>query len=250
MKLGARSLVMTAREFRSGVGDPRPAGVAGASELVPVLARQLRAGGRADAVVEQQTEGISVLIWVGAPDEARLRAASRAGVPIVAVTDARSVPYVLAENLVRVPAGQGFPVEAIATAVARRLGDKATTLAARLPVLRPAVCSRLIDLYAKQNGKIAVAVFVPGVDMPILTLNQTRLVFRIALAYGIDIDRNRAGELIGLAGIVGAGFSFRAVARGLLDFVPVGGWAVKGAIAYTGTRTIGEAAVRFFEARL
>ncbi len=250
MKLGARSLVMTAREFRSGVGDPRPAGIAGASELVPVLARQLRARGQADAVVEQQTEGISVLIWVGAPDEAQLRAASRAGVPIVAVTDARSVPYVLAENLVHVPAGQGFPVEAIATAVARRLGDKATTLAARLPVLRPAVCSRLIDLYAKQNGKIAVAVFVPGVDMPILTLNQTRLVFRIALAYGIDVDRNRAGELIGLVGIVGAGFSFRAVARGLLDFVPVGGWAVKGAIAYTGTRTIGEAAVRFFEARL
>ena len=86
--------------------------------------------------------------------------------------------------------------------------------------------------------------------MPILTLNQTRLVFRIALAYGVDIDRNRAGELVGLVGIVGAGFSFRAVARGLLDFVPVGGWAVKGAVAYTGTRTIGEAAVRFFEARL
>jgi uncharacterized protein (DUF697 family) len=250
VKLNARTLLSTAREFRTGVGDPRPAGVAGARELVPILARELRAGGRDDAVVEQRTEGISVLIWVGAPDEERLRAASRAGVPIVAVTDAGTVPYVLAENLVRVPAGQGFPVDEIAAAVANRLGDKATTLAARLPVLRPAVCKHLIDTYAKQNGKIAVAVFIPGVDMPILTLNQTRLVFRIALAYGVDLDRNRAGELIGLVGIVGAGFSFRAVARGLLDFVPVGGWAVKGAVAYTGTRTIGEAAVRFFEARL
>ena len=38
-------------------------------------------------------------------------------------------------------------------------------------------------------------------------------------------------------------------ARELLDFVPVAGWAAKGAIAYTGTKAIGEAAVRYFEAR-
>ncbi len=49
--------------------------------------------------------------------------------------------------------------------------------------------------------------------------------------------------------MVGAGFGFRAIARTLLDFVPVAGWAVKGAIAYTGTRAIGEGAVRYFDAR-
>jgi len=38
------------------------------------------------------------------------------------------------------------------------------------------------------------------------------------------------------------------VARELLDFVPVAGWAVKGAIAYAGTRALGEAAIRYFEA--
>ena len=82
--------------------------------------------------------------------------------------------------------------------------------------------------------------------MPVLTLNQARLVLRIALAYGQEIDNERALELLG---VVGAGFGLRAVARELLDFVPVAGWAVKGAIAYTGTRAIGEAAVRYFEAR-
>ena len=71
---------------------------------------------------------------------------------------------------------------------------------------------------------------------------------RIALAYGERLDRNRAGEL--RSGVVGAGFGFRAVARELLDLVPVAGWAVKGAIAYAGTQAIGEAAVRYFEARL
>ena len=53
----------------------------------------------------------------------------------------------------------------------------------------------------------------------------------------------------GIGGVVGAGFGMRAVARELLDLVPVAGWAVKGAIAYTGTKAVGEAAVRYFAAR-
>ena len=106
---------------------------------MPLLARELREGGDASAVVEDRVEGLAVLVWLGAADEERLRAASRAGVPIVAVTDEASVPYVLATDLVRVPPGQGFPVEAIAAAIAARLGEDATVLAARLPVLRPAV---------------------------------------------------------------------------------------------------------------
>jgi uncharacterized protein (DUF697 family) len=39
------------------------------------------------------------------------------------------------------------------------------------------------------------------------------------------------------------------VARELLDLVPGVGWAVKGAVAYAGTRALGEAAVRLFAAR-
>jgi uncharacterized protein (DUF697 family) len=115
-----------------------------------------------------------------------------------------------------------------------------------LPVLRRAVCSHLIAHFARRNAVIAVAVFIPGVDMPVLTLNQIRLVLRIGLAYGQEIDRDRAIELIG---VVGAGFGFRAAARELLDLVPVAGWAVKGAVAWSGTRALGEAAVRYFEAR-
>ena len=91
---------------------------------------------------------------------------------------------------------------------------------------------------------IAAAVLVPGVDMPILTLNQARLVLRIALAHGEEIDRSRLPEL---AAVVGAGFGFRAVARQLLGARPVAGWAAQGAVAYGGTqgdRRGGEAPVR------
>ena len=115
-----------------------------------------------------------------------------------------------------------------------------------MPVLRAAVCDELIASFSKRNALISAAIFVPGVDMPVLTLNQIRLVLRIALAHGEEIDNKRAVEL---AGVVGVGFGLRAVARELLDLVPVAGWAVKGAIAYSGTKAIGEAAVRYFAAR-
>ena len=68
---------------------------------------------------------------------------------------------------------------------------------------------------------------------------------RIALAHGAaDRPRRALPELLG---VVGAGFGFRAVARELLDLVPVAGWAVKGAVAYAGTKAVGEAAVRYFD---
>jgi uncharacterized protein (DUF697 family) len=245
-KLGPLSVIGVVRELRRRGGDPRPLSVAGARELVPILARDLRAGGEASAVVENVLENVSVLVWVGEPDAEQLQKADQAGVPIVAVTDADVVPYVLATSIIRVPPGRGFPIDEIARAVANRLGEDGTALAARLPVVRGAVCANLIATFSKRNALVAGAVFIPGVDMPILTLNQVRLVLRIALAYGETIDNQRALELLG---VVGAGFGFRAVARELLDFVPVAGWALKASIAYAGTKAIGEAAVRYFEAR-
>jgi uncharacterized protein (DUF697 family) len=245
-KLGPLALFSLVREVRRGTGDQRPLAVAGARELLPILARQLREGGDPSAVVEGRVENAAALVWIGPPDEEALRAADRAGVPIVAVTDADEVPYVLATDIVRVPPGEGFPIDEIAHAVARKLGEDGTALAARLPALRRAVCDELIRSFSKKNAIVAAAVFIPGVDMPVLTLNQARLVLRIALAHGQEIDRERAVELLG---VVGFGFGLRTVARELLDLVPVAGWALKGAVAYAGTKAIGEAAVRYFEAR-
>jgi uncharacterized protein (DUF697 family) len=245
-KLGPLGVLAAVRELRRGTGDTRPLAVAGARELVPLLAKELRAGGDAAAVVEGRVDGVAALVWVGPPDEQELRAASRAGVPIVAVTEEESLPYVFASSIVHVPPGRGFPIDEIAHALAHGLGEDGTSLAARLPTLRGAVCDELIRSFAKKNAIVSAAIFVPGVDLPVLTLNQIRLVLRIALAHGEEIDNRRAIEL---AGVVGAGFGMRAVARELLDLVPVAGWAVKGAIAYTGTKAIGEAAVRYFAAR-
>jgi uncharacterized protein (DUF697 family) len=246
VKLHPLAVLAALREVRRGAGDQRPLAIAGARELVPLLARELRAGGDPSAVVEGRVEGAAALVWVGPPDKAALRAAKRAGVSIIALTEDRHVPYVLAEDIIRVPPGQSFPLEAITKAIAHRLGEDATALAAKLPVLRPAVCDELIRSFAKKNGILAAAIWIPGVDLPILTINQIRLVLRLAIAHGRELDRDRAIELLG---VVGAGFGFRAIARQLLDFVPVAGWAVKGGIAYSGTRALGAAAEKYFEAR-
>lgn len=244
-KLGPLAVLGVMRELRRGHGDTRPLGVAGANELVHVLARELRAGGDASAVVEGRTTDVAALVWVGPPDETALRAADAAGVPIVAVGENETMPYVLATDIVRVQPGEGFPVDRIAAAVARRLGENGTALAARLPRLRDAVCAELIRATSRRNGLIGAAVFVPGVDFPVLTLNQIRLVLRLALAHGREIDNSAALELLG---VVGAGLGFRTVAREALDLIPLAGWAVKGGVAYTGTRAVGEAALRYLAA--
>ena len=246
-RLGPFTALSLLREARRGAGDKRPLGVAGARELVPLLARELREGGDPTAVAEGRLEDLAALVWVGAADEDQLRRASREGTPIIAMTDEPTLPYVLAADLVPVEPGHGFPLDEICAALARRMGEDGTALAARLPVLRPAVAKHLVDHFSKRNGLIAAAVFIPGVDMPMLTINQLRLVIRLAVAHGHAADRSLAAEL---AGVVGAGFALRAVARELLDIVPVAGWAVKAAVAYTGTKAVGEAAVRLFDSRV
>ena len=241
------------RELRTGACDLRPLVVAGVPALVPALARELRRGGEAGAVLEAgRPEDASALVYLleGEPTEddlAVLRAASEAEIPIVAVTEGgqRSVPYVLATDIVPVKPGAGFDVPAIAKVLARRLGEGGTSLAARLPSIRKQVCRELIRSFSRTNGLVGAAVFVPGVDMPVLTMNQARLVLRIALAHGEQVDASRLPELLA---VVAGGAGLRTVAREALGALPVAGWALKGAIAYTGTRAIGEAALQYFEA--
>jgi uncharacterized protein (DUF697 family) len=264
VKLGVlRGLV---KELQVSERDEKPLVVGGARELVPVLRRELGVRGGDDP------RGAAVYVHVlggpraasGGPadgpdaggfaagvssrdDEASLKRARRARVPIVAVAskEVDAVPYVLATDVVHVRPGEGFPVEQIARAIARRLGEDAAPLAARVPVLRRAVAEHLIASFAAKNGIVGAAVFVPGADLPVLALNQVRLVLRLEQAYGLRVDpRERAPEILAS---LGAGVGLRALARELLDVVPVAGWAVKGAVAYAGTRALGEATLRRLE---
>ena len=252
------------KEFRAAAEDYRPIVVAGAPGPVEALRDALSEGGEPQALRDlsggelssYDVEGAGLLLYVvegektTPADEETLKLAERKGVEVICVVvgagpDPVDVPFVLATNVVQAPAGGDLPVQEILDAIAERVDERAYMWASRLPVLRPAVVEHIIEKFSRQNGILGVAIFIPGADMPVLTLNQIRMVFRIAAAYGEEIDRDRALEILA---VVGAGFGFRALAREALAFVPGVGWAIKGGIAYVGTKALGRAAERYFEA--
>jgi uncharacterized protein (DUF697 family) len=248
------SVYAVLKELRSAAVDQGPIVVTGAPALAERLRAELTGGGDPSAVRAHGVEGASALVLALATpptddDEQTLKQAHRRRVPIVCVVAGSldvDVPYVLATDVVRVLDGAAPSVDELAEALAHRLGEDGTALAARLPVLRDAVCERLIASFSRKAAVIGVAVFIPGADLPAITLAQLRLVLRIGAAHGVQIDRERLPEILA---VIGSGLAFRAAARQALGFVPVAGWLVKGAFAYIGTRALGEAAVRYFAAR-
>lgn len=244
------------RELRSSTTKAKPIVLGGARSLVDALRRELLRDGDPSAIREASLgalDGAAALVYVlaGEPteeDERALRSADTANVPIVVLgpDPATPVPYVLATDILPLPPGEGFPLEDLGRLLGAKADDTAPALAAKLPALRRGIAESLVAKVSRQNGLIGAAVFIPGVDFPVLTLNQLRLVMKLATAYGQQLDAQRLPEVLG---VVGTGLGLRAIARGALGVVPVGGWAVKGGVAYSGTRALGEAAIRYFEAR-
>jgi uncharacterized protein (DUF697 family) len=249
-KLSPMALWGLVKELRIAAGDTRPLVISG--PLAAQLEKELSRGAAPGAVrVDGRPDDAAALVRVlaGAPtpeDEQVLRAAERADIPVVVVqtgTEIYDIPYVLATEVVMCSPGAGFPVEEIADAIAARIGEAGTGLAARLPVVREPLSEALIEKLSRQNAIAAVALFIPGADFPVLTLNQIRLVLRLGSAHGVEVDQERWPEVLAT---IAAALGFRAVARQLLGAIPVAGWLVKGTVAYAGTRAVGEAAHRYF----
>lgn len=121
---------------------------------------------------------------------------------------------------------------------------KRASLAEYFPFMRWPMGQELTRLVALKNAAVGLVFIVPGADMPVITLNQIKLVLQIAGIYGEPLDMGRAVEL---AAVVAGAFGFRALARELTGAVPVLGWGIKSGIAYTGTLTMGQAALEYFD---
>ena len=243
--------------------DLRPLVVSGA--VAERIGAALAEGGEARWVVvlpgraptARELDGASLLLHVVGGDRPKeeetktFRLAARKSVPVVCILAGGSpeavtrVPYVLASDVIVTEPGSEIPLDAVVEHIAAGLGEKAYALAGKLPALRREVAERIVEQFARQNAVLGAAIFVPGADLPVMTLNQIRMVLRLAGAHGQELDRERAVELLG---VVGAGLGLRAVARQILGLVPVAGWVVKGAVGYAGTKALGEAAIRYFDA--
>ncbi len=122
--------------------------------------------------------------------------------------------------------------------------DKRLAFALAFPFVRRPLSVESVYATSTQNAGVGLVAFLPGADMPIMTLNQAKMLLQIAAAYGEPLDRQRVKELIA---VVGGAFACRSAARQLVAVVPAFGWAVKAGIGYAGTLAMGRAAIEYFE---
>lgn len=122
--------------------------------------------------------------------------------------------------------------------------DKRIAMALAFPFVRRPLALETVYATAAQNAAIGVVPFIPGADMPIMTLNQAKMVLKIAAAYGEEMDAGRVKEIVA---VIMSGIALRSVARTVAGVVPVLGWAVRGVVGYAGTVALGRTAVEYFE---
>jgi uncharacterized protein (DUF697 family) len=196
---------------------------------------------------------IVILVAAGSPAAAAVQvvhAARRAGATVLGLSETHSEASWAAEvGLFDDEIARGLgkdPAEkpTLEHKIVQAAGDGAGALAQLLPSIRRTYCDHVVLTNAAQNGVIGVVVIIPGADMPAMTANQIRMVLKIAHAYGEDLSIDRALEIVS---VVGAAFVLRTLARQALDFVPGFGWAVKGAVGFSGTIALGQAAIAYFE---
>ena len=113
------------------------------------------------------------------------------------------------------------------------------------PFVRRPLSIDAVNATALQNGAVGLLPIIPGADMPIMTLNQAKMLLQIAAAYGQPMSTERVKEL---ACVVGRAFALRNVARSVAGVVPVLRWAVRAGVGYAGTEAMGRAAIEYFEA--
>ena len=248
------------REASASAGEYASIVLAGDQALVERARERFARGGTApssDAGSLSGPAGVApapgLLVVLTTPGEesevvASLAAAAAKGPVIVAVDGGpgtRSKAGYLAGGIVRLSfSDNDAGWDRLFSLCAETAGDKGIALGRRYPVVRRAAARRLIARTSAQNVFIALVFFVPGSDMPAMTLNQAKMVLSIAAMYGERIDKERAVEL---AGLVVLGFGFRGLGRLLVRAVPGLAVVMRMITAYSATTAVGLGAIAYFE---
>lgn len=105
------------------------------------------------------------------------------------------------------------PLEQLGTWIVQNVPSKRLSLAPGLSVHTSSTGRRACQADDIQNGAIGLVFFVPGADMPLIALNQAKMVLQIAAVYGKEMSKERLGEVLA---VMAGGFGCRAVARQLV----------------------------------
>ena len=202
-----------------------------------------REGARLDALAALKLPVLAVLVDEGA--------ATTGGPPnppapgaieeyIVPVFDFERLRTRVLPHLIEVSRGVeiaiGRQLPALRVTVAQKL-----TRDAALNALKISGASAVVDNVPLLG--VVLGAFTSASDMFAITGIQMMLMLQIGATFGKDPDVARMWELLP---VVGGGFGWRALARELSGFIPVGGIVIKAAIAYAGTVVVGEGAM-FYE---
>jgi uncharacterized protein (DUF697 family) len=111
-------------------------------------------------------------------------------------------------------------------------------LASDFVFMRPALAQATVAATARQNAIIAAIFFLPGADLPVMTLNQIKMALQLAFIYGEDLTLKRIAEA---SIVVLCAYGARAAARAATRDLPRAlKWPVKIGVAYTSTLALGK----------
>ena len=215
------------------------------------------------------TDDVAVVV-AGASDTVGGAAASlrAVGVPTMVVTTMPAIVAGLAEqagnpipegDLVSPVEGEGtladepFALdEARSRALNERMGrwivatchEKRLAFALAFPFVRRPLANDAVLATSLQNAGVGLVPILAGADLPIMTMNQAKMVLQIAAAYGHPLGKERLMEIIP---VVGNAFFCRTIARELLEFVPFLGFVIRPGIGFVATEALGRAIIEYFE---
>ena len=210
--------------------------VAGDSLAVGDAAQRARGKGVPTLVVAY--EGTSKIAPDGVSTSSTRRDSEQAG---LVVTGIPSQDYIEIDPHDRT----GRPLEELGMWIISKVVDKRMALSTSFEFLRHPMAGELAISNSIQNGAIGTVFFMPGADMPLITLNQAKMVLEIASVYGQPLNTERAKEL---AVVIAGAYGMRGIARQLARQIPGPlGIPVKAGIAFAGTMAMGYAAIDYFE---
>ena len=142
--------------------------------------------------------------------------------------------------------------ESAAAALDMRMGrwivsachEKRLAFSVAFPFVRRPLATDAVMTTAIQNAGIGLVPLLPGADMPVMTLNQAKMVLQIAAAYGQPMGKDRAKEIVP---VVAGAFGCRALARRLVTLIPGIGYVARPGIGYAATVAMGYAVIEYFE---
>lgn len=109
--------------------------------------------------------------------------------------------------------------------------------------MRSAISRRVINACSIENAGVGALKILPGADMPIMTLNQGRMIMELAAIYGYSISADRLVEIVVL---VLSAFGLRALSNYVNDEVPIPEFVVDAVFGFGGTQLLGYATREYF----